>query len=121
MHNLGTDPDGEPVTSCTVEAANASIFAKAPPTHAGPKNALKELTKLISSGVGTVTGIQGAPNGASCLKMEDAVTAIAGSLGTVKSNKRTYTARQRIDSLTASSHLGGCIDSKGDSWCWIEP
>jgi hypothetical protein len=121
VHNLGTDLDDEPVTSCTVEAANASIFAKAPPTHAGPKNALKEITKLISSGVGTVIGIQGAPNGVSCLKMEDVVAAIAGSLGTVKSNKRTYTARQRIDSLTASSHLGGCIDSKGDSWCWIEP
>ena len=121
VHNLGTDADGESITSCTVEAANASIFAKAPPTHAGPKNALKEITQVILLGVGTVTGIQGAPTGASCLKMDDAVAAIAASLATAKPNKRKYTARLRIDSLTNSGHLGSCIDANGDGWCWIEP
>jgi hypothetical protein len=123
VHDLGIDPDGEPITSCTVEAANASIFVKKPPTHAGPKNALKEITQVISSGAGTVIGIKGAPNGVSCLKMEDAIAAVAvaSSLATVKSNKRNFTARQRIDSLTNSGHLGGCIDPNGDAWCWIEP
>lgn len=121
VHNLGTDADGERITSCTVEAANASIFAKAPPTHAGPKNALKEINKVISSGVGTVIGIKGAPIGAVCLKVDDAVAEVAHSLVTVKPNKRKYTARMRIDSLTNSGHLGGCIDSNGDGWCWIEP
>lgn len=121
VHNLGTDADGEPITSCTVEAANASIFAKAPPTHAGPKKALKEITQVISSGVGTVTGIKGAPIGAVCLKMDDAVTAVSASLVTAKPNKRSYTARLRIGSLTNSGHLGGCIDANGDAWCWIEP
>ena len=120
VHDLGTDVDGEPITSCTVEAANASIFAKALPTHAGPKSALKEITKLISTGVGTVIGIKGAPNGASCLKMDDAVAAIAASLASVKSNKRNFTARKHIDSLTNSDHLGSCIDANGDGWCWIE-
>ncbi len=120
VHNLGTDADGEPITSCTVEAASASIFVKAPPTHTGPKNALKEITQVILSGVGTVTGIQGAPNGVSCLKMDDAVATIAASLATAKPNKRKYTARLRIDSLTNSGHLGCCIDVNGDSWCWIE-
>jgi hypothetical protein len=121
VHNLGIDADGEPITSCTVEPANASIFAKAPPTHAGPKNALKKITQVILSGVGAVTGIQGAPNGASCLKMDDAVAAVAASLATAKPNKRKYTARLRIDSLTNSGHLGSCIDANGDGWCWIEP
>jgi hypothetical protein len=121
VHNLGTDADGESITSCTVEAANASIFIKAPPTHAGPKNALKEITQLISSGVGAVTGIKGSPIGVSCLKMDDAVTAIAASLATIKSNKRNFTARKRIDSLTNSGHLGVCIDANGDGWCWVEP
>ena len=121
VHDLGTDVDGEPITSCTVEAANASIFAKALPTHAGPKSALKEITKVISTGVGTVIGIKGAPNGARCLKMDDAVAAIAASLASVKSNKRNFTARKHIDSLTNSDHLGSCIDANGDGWCWIEP
>jgi hypothetical protein len=121
VHNLGTDADGESITSCTVEAANASIFAKAPPRHAGPKNALREITRVILSGVGTVTGIRGAPIGASCLKVDDAVAAIANSLVTAKPNKRSYTARLRINSLTNSGHLGGCIDANGDGWCWIEP
>jgi hypothetical protein len=120
VHNLGTDADGEPITSCTVEAANASIFAKAPPSHAGPKSALREITRVILSGVGTVTGIKGAPNGTSCLKVEDAVAVVAHSLVTAKPNKRNYTARLRINSLTNSGHLGGCIDANGDGWCWIE-
>ncbi len=121
VHDLETDADGELITSCTVEAAKSSIFAKAPPTHAGPKNALKEINKVISSGVGTVIGIKGAPIGAVCLKVDDAVAEVAHSLVTVKPNKRKYTARMRIDSLTNSGHLGGCIDSNGDGWCWIEP
>lgn len=121
VHNLGADADGEPITSCTVEAANASIFAKAPPTHAGPKSALKEITKVISTGVGTVIGIKGAPIGASCLKMDDAIAAVAATLVTAKPNKRKYTAKLRIESLTSSGHLGGCIDANGDGWCWIEP
>jgi hypothetical protein len=121
VHDLGADVDGEPITSCTVEAANVSIFAKAPPTHAGPKNALKEITRVIASGVGVVTGIKGTPIGVSCIKMEDAITAVAASLVTVKSNKRIFTARLRIDSLSNSGHLGGCIDTNGDGWCWIEP
>jgi len=121
VHDLGTDLDGEPITSCTVEAANTSIFLKPLPTHAGPKNALIEITKTISAGVGTVTGIKGAPTGISCLKMDDAVAAISASLATIKSNKRNFTARKRIDSLTNSGHLGVCIDVKGDGWCWIEP
>jgi hypothetical protein len=120
VHNLGTDADGETITSCTVEAANASIFTKAPPTHVGPKNALKEIKQVISLGVLPVTGIKGAPNGVSCLKIDDAVTAVGASLVTVKPNKRNYTARMRIDSLTNSGHLGGCIDASGDAWCWIE-
>jgi len=123
MHDLGTDTDGEPITSCTVEAANASAFVKAPPTHAGPKNALKEITKVITSGIGTFIGVKGAPNGVSCLKMEDAITAVAvsASLLTVDSHKRRYTSKKRIESLTNSDHLRGCIDANGDSWCWIEP
>jgi hypothetical protein len=121
VHNLGSDEDGEAITSCTVEAANASIFAKAPPSYAGPKNALKEITQVILSGVGTVTGIKGAPNGVSCLNMDDAIAAVAASLVTVKSNKRTFTARLRIESLKNSGHLGGYIDANGDGWCWIEP
>jgi putative DNA primase/helicase len=121
VHDLGTDADGEPITSCTVEVANASIFAKAPPKHDGPKKVFKELAKLISSGVGTVIGIKGAPIGASCLKMDDAIAAVAASLVTAKPNKRKYTAKLRIESLTSSGHLGGCIDANGDGWCWIEP
>lgn len=121
VHNLGADADGEPITSCTVEAANASIFAKAPPTHAGPKSALKEITKVISTGVGTITGIKGAPNGVSCLNMDDAIAAVAATLVTAKPNKRKYTAKLRIESLTSSGHLGNCIDANGDGWCWIEP
>jgi putative DNA primase/helicase len=121
VHDLGTDPDGEPITSCTVEATNASIFLKPLPTHAGPKNALIEITKTISTGVGTVTGIKSAPTGTSCLKMDDAVAAISASLATIKSNKRNFTARKRIDSLTSSGHLGVCIDANGDGWCWVEP
>ena len=121
VHDVGIDTDGEFITSCTVEAANSAIFVKALPSHAGPKNALKAIADLIATGVGLMAGINGAPVQVRCIKVDDAVTAVAATLVAVKSNKRTYTARRRIESLTNSGHLGGSIDKTGDSWCWIEP
>ncbi len=121
IHDLGVDSDGEQVTSCTVEPDLASIFERKPPSHHGPKNALREIKYKIESGVGTVRGVKGASFGVDCLKMEEAVIAVANSLATVPKNKRSNTARRKIDSLKKSGHLGVCLDPNGDSWCWIEP
>lgn len=121
VHDLGIDSDGERITSCTVEDNISSIFVKPAPTHAGPKSALKEIAHAISTRSGTATGIKGAPNGTDCLKIEDAVAVVAATLVAAKSNKRSYAARRLITSLTSSGHLGGCIDSNGDGWCWVEP
>jgi hypothetical protein len=121
VHDLGIDPDGERITSCTVEDDISSIFVKPAPTHAGPKSALKEIANAISTRSGTAIGIKGAPSGIDCLKVDDAVAVVAATLVSAKSNKRSYAARRLITSLTGSGHLGGCIDSNGDGWCWIEP
>jgi hypothetical protein len=121
VHDLGFDSDGEQVTSCTVEPDLGSIFVRQPPSHAGPKNALREIASKIASGVGTLTGVKGAPPGVDCLKMDDAVLVVANSLATVLKNKRTNNARRQIQSLTNSGHLGVSVDANGDAWCWIEP
>ena len=120
VHNLGFDEDGIALTSCTVDATFPSIFLKPPPSHAGPREALKEIKQAIGLGNHTVTGICGSPTGTICMKIEDAVLIVAGSLTTVEKHKRTHNARRLITSLTNSGYLGTVIDTNGDSWCWLE-
>lgn len=121
VHSIGVDADGDSVSSCTVEAANAAIFVKAAPSHAGPNKALKEIEQAIAADDKTFTGIPGTPTGRVCMKLEDAVLVVACSLVAVQKSKRTYNARRHITSLTNSGHLGSVIDGNGDSWVWIEP
>jgi hypothetical protein len=121
VHDIGIDADGDPVTSCTVEAANAAIFAKSPPSHEGPKRALKEIQQAIQTGNRTAKGISGAPRETTCLKMDDAVCAVASALTVPPKNKRTNIARRQITSLTNSGHLQSVLDANGDAWVWIDP
>lgn len=119
-HDIGVDADGDPVTSCTVDSANTSIFVKAPPSHQGPRMALKEIKQAFVAGNQIVTGIKGSPTGTPCMNVEDAVLVVAASLTTIEKHKRTHKARRHIESLTNSGHLGTVMDANRDAWCWVE-
>jgi hypothetical protein len=119
LHNLGTDADGDDITSCTIERASSSIFVKPPPKGAKKKEALKVLKGHIAALNNAPFGIAGSPSGVPSMKFEDAVSYLAGTLVTTAKNKRNYNARLLLEGLAQSGHIGTGFDINSDSWCWI--
>ena len=106
VHTLGTDGDGDPITSCTVERDHTSIFTKPEPSGSQQKVALKAVKQELAN----------SPN--QKLKAEDCVTAIANTLTALQSNKRNNRARLILGTLTANGFLSSeLIDDVG--WVWL--
>jgi hypothetical protein len=119
VQNLGKDLDGDEVTSCTIEQALPNIFVKPPPQGAKQQSAFKALKGHIATFVKTPLGIAGGPGGVACMKFEDAVIFLAGTLATTAKNKRTNEARRLLKGLSFSGHIDTGLDSNADTWCWV--
>ena len=119
VHTLGTDSDGDDITSCTIERRLPNIFVKAPPKGAKQQAALKAIKVHITNLVNPTLGIAGSQSNAVCLKFEDAVSFLAGTLETTVKHKRNSEARRLLKGLTDSGHLQTGLDANADTWCWI--
>ena len=119
FHSLGKDSDGDEITSCTIEQALPNIFAKPPPQGPKQQAAFKSLKGHMTTLVNPILGITGSPSGVPCMKFEDAVSYIAGTLTTTAKNKRNNEARRLLAGLTHSGHIGTGLDANSDAWCWI--
>jgi hypothetical protein len=119
LHNLGQDLDGDEITSCTIEQALPNIFVKPPPQGPKQQSAFKALKVHIATLVNPPLGLAGSPSGMPCMKFEDAVSYLAGTLTTTAKNKRSNEARRLLAGLTHSGHIDTGLDANSDSWCWI--
>ena len=119
IHNLGQDSDGDEITSCTIERALPNIFAKPQPQGLKQQAAFKALKGHIATLVNPPLGLAGSPSGMPCMKFEDAVSYLAGTLTTTAKNKRSNEARRLLAGLTHSGHIDTGFDANSDSWCWI--
>ena len=119
IHNLGTDADGDDITSCTIEQALPNIFIKPPPKGAKQQPAFKSLKAHIASLSNPPLGIAGSPFGVPSMKFEDAVSYLACSMAKTPKNKRNFEARRLLTGLHHSGHIDIGFDANSDSWCWI--
>ena len=119
VHTLGTDSDGDDITSCTIERRLPNIFVKPPPKGAKQQAALKAIKVHITNLANPTLGIAGSQINAVCLKFEDAVSFLAGTLETTVKHKRNSEARRLLKGLTDSGHLQTGLDANADTWCWI--
>ena len=103
----------------TVIPAQGNIFAKPQPQGSSQQAALKQVKGHIGSLVNAPLGVYGSPTNTACMKFEDAVIFLAGTLTTKAKNKRTYEARRLLTALTNESFLGAGLDANGDAWCWV--
>lgn len=114
--HLGIDTDGEPITSCVVERNTNHIFQKAEPTGKDQKPAFKLIKQALSSSANLNKCNSGAQT--QCIKVEDAISIVAGSLSTVAKNKRNNRARSIVASLTQGGFLNTSIESD-EGWLWL--
>lgn len=117
-HVLGTDEDGEEISSCSVAPDSTAIFVKPEPSGSNQKLVLKAVKSALS-GLKASTGQGGSPAGTPCLKMEDAVATGGAALTTTEKNRRNNIAKTTITALVNGGFLGSGIDAAGDAWCWL--
>ena len=106
VQELGTDSDGDPITSCTVERDHSAIFSKPEPSGKAQKAALKVIKQEL-----TITTSKRMP-------VDAAISEIAQTLTTIQSNRRSNRARKLLEDLTTGGHLSsGLVDDEG--WIWL--
>jgi len=114
---LGTDGDGDDVSSCAVGPDIGAIFRKPEPSGKSQKAALSTIRRLL--GTSSTFGQAGCDTQTPCIKVEDAITSVATTLTTTAPNKRTNEARRLVGDLTkGNKHLQSAIDCSGAAWLW---
>ena len=116
---LGTDSDGDEVSSCVVLPDTGTVFTKTEPRGAQQRSAMQRLQSLFGGGQVTTKGCGGAPAGTPCVAVEDAVSAVTAGLTATPANKRRNEARRIVKALISTDHLSSGIDSTGVAWCWV--
>lgn len=113
VETLGTDSDGDVITSCVVkrDATIQSVSTKPVPQGNNQKLVMTALRPLFKSGV---TGKTGAPPTAQCIELEAAVSAGAAKL-TSAPDKRTSRAREAVSGLLTR----GVLDAN-EGWIWLK-
>ena len=114
--HLGIDADGESVTSCVVERNTNVIFQKPEPSGKDQKPAFKLIKQTLLNSNDFNKCNSGSQT--QCLKAEDAITVVAGTLSTVAANKRNNRARTIIASLIQGGFIGTGIEMN-EGWLWL--
>lgn len=112
---LSIDADGDEISSCTVSPDATTIFTKPAPSGAKQKLALKSIKSVLLITASGATTITSNPS----MKVEDAITLVAGTLTATKVNKRNSEARRLITGLITGGYIDSKVDSAEEAWCWI--
>ena len=113
---LGTDTDGDEISSCAVGPDTGAIFRKPEPTGKNQKSALSTIRRLLSTS--SDTGQAGCDLQTQCMKVEAAIAGVAAALTTVETNKRRNRARTLVQDLISGGHLHSAADGGGEAWLW---
>jgi hypothetical protein len=113
--DVGTDEDGEPITSCVVDSDGALVEAEATrprlPKGGNQKIVYDALGPLFRAS--TARGKAGAPAIRPCLTLEEAIAGTRDRL-VVDPKRRTERAQQAITGLVAAGVLG-----LNEGWVWL--
>ena len=111
---VGKDSDGELVESCAVGWSEDAIVPETQPSGHAQRAALKliraELMKSVELGRAGGTG--------PCIRVEDAIELVAGSLTTVDRNKRRNRAKTLVQGLFDRGHLRTGTEPEDEHWLW---
>lgn len=115
VHMLGKDPDGDDITSCSVERDGSVIFKPRRPQGKIQQLALSTIKTALS--MSDEKGKCGTGADTSCLAVEEAINQVANKLTTVAANKRVNRARSLIEGLIVGGFLTSGIEFD-EGWLW---
>lgn len=115
VQNLGSDIDGDEITSCTVDTDVNGALKTIEPKGGQQKIALKAIRSNISQS--QIMGKAGCGRHTPCIAITDAINIVATTLTTVASNKRKNRANNLVTSLTVGGWLLAGLDGD-DAWLW---
>jgi len=113
---LGTDADGDEISSCAVGPDTGAIFRKPEPSGKSQKAALSSIRRLLGTSVWLGQG--GCGPQTQCIKVADAIVGVAAALITVAVSKQRNRARTLVQDLIASGYLQSSTDSSEEAWLW---
>ncbi|WP_439670785.1 hypothetical protein AEMCBJ_12960 [Cupriavidus necator] len=111
--DLGTDADGERVTSCVVERDTSAMFIKQSPPLQGSNQKLAHEALTDALAATTQTGMGLCPAGTPCLRLTDAISQVASRLVSGDTKHKTTRAKETITSLA-----GRGLYVVRDDWLW---
>jgi len=117
LHVLGTDPEGDEITSCTIAPAIDNVFAKPQPKGQSQQAALKVLVQRVKSLTDPPNAGLAVAEGDSRIKFEDAVKLVAETLYAKPKNKRINEARRLLTALDHGGFISLTVDEEHETWC----
>ena len=115
-HVLGQDSDGEDITSCTVIRDHSALFVTRQPNGKVQQAALARIKLEINAS--RFKGKCTSGKDTKCLRVEDAITAVANTLTTTASNKRRNRANQLVTALITGGFLCSALQND-EGWLWL--
>ena len=114
---LGTDRDGDAVTSCAVGPDSSSIYTPKAPSGKNQQAALTAVRRALRAS--SQVGQAGCGSQTQCMTVEDAVAEVAATLVAVLKHKRTNQARGLVRDLIGGGYLQRGLDANQDGWLWL--
>lgn len=115
--DLGTDQDGDPITSCAAGPDAAAIFRPSPPSGANQKTAFAAIQLLLRTS--SDTGRGGAGPQVPCVTFDSAVQAVSLSMPGIEKKRRAPRARDALQGLVSGGHLKRGLDAQEEEWLWL--
>jgi hypothetical protein len=112
---LGTDSDGDEVSSCVVERDAGAVHVPREPSGKNQICALRAVRACLAAAA--TTGKAGCGSQTRCITVDAAKAAIVQSLATTEPNKRNNVAKTLLDGLCAGGFLKAGVHGD-DGWVW---
>lgn len=116
LHTLGYDEDYDEITSCAISHGNGTVTPMKEPSGGRQRAALDLIRRTLCAS--PVQGMGGCGSETACIKVEDAIDEVAGSLTTVERSRRRARARTIVQSLIDGLYLQTGLDDNEEGWVW---
>jgi hypothetical protein len=115
--DLGTDSDGDKITSCAVDRDIGAIFRPSPPKGKHQLQALAAIRRALSAS--SAFGQGGAGPQDACVTFDDALAAAGDAVVGVEAKRRVPRAREAMQGLIDGKHLRRGLDGEQEEWVWL--